>query len=195
MQLFCNNFASRESCSALTDCVVVPCAAAKRCTLSASPATGLVGMKENSFLVDFFGCLGFLPLTTQRYNSGAGVLYGSCSREESGYEKVRLLSELGELTSSLSVEHYTNFHTVGFSRLPPPHDNRGWVQFTGARRRSACVQGETQSQALHERVGRIPRPAVQRMTHARFSLSQPHPRNCGEDHAEPPFSTAIKLRG
>lgn len=37
-----------------------------RCRLSASPATGLVGLQENSFLSDFFGCVGFLPLTTQR---------------------------------------------------------------------------------------------------------------------------------
>ncbi|CAN0188031.1 unnamed protein product [Ectocarpus sp. 4 AP-2014] len=36
----------------------------KRCKLSASPATGLVGMQENAFLSDFFGCVGFLPLTT-----------------------------------------------------------------------------------------------------------------------------------
>ncbi|CAM9144154.1 unnamed protein product [Ectocarpus sp. 8 AP-2014] len=38
-----------------------------RCRLSASPATGLVGMQENSFLSDFFACLGFLPLTTQSH--------------------------------------------------------------------------------------------------------------------------------
>eukprot|EP00752_Nemacystus_decipiens_P005061 g4595.t1 len=37
----------------------------KRCRLSASPATGLVGMQENLFLSDFFGCIGFLPLTTE----------------------------------------------------------------------------------------------------------------------------------
>ncbi|CAN0339839.1 unnamed protein product, partial [Ectocarpus fasciculatus] len=36
-----------------------------RCRLSASPATGLVGMQENVFLCDFFGCLGILPLTTE----------------------------------------------------------------------------------------------------------------------------------
>ncbi|CAM9385332.1 unnamed protein product [Ectocarpus sp. 8 AP-2014] len=36
----------------------------KRCRLSASPAAGLVGMQENAFLSDFFGCVGFLPLTT-----------------------------------------------------------------------------------------------------------------------------------
>ncbi|CAN0350071.1 unnamed protein product [Ectocarpus sp. 12 AP-2014] len=36
----------------------------KRCRLSASPATGLVGMQENAFLSDFFSCVGFLPLTT-----------------------------------------------------------------------------------------------------------------------------------
>ncbi|CAM9966772.1 unnamed protein product [Scytosiphon promiscuus] len=37
----------------------------KRCRLSASPATGLVGMEENFFLSDFFSCVGFLPLTTE----------------------------------------------------------------------------------------------------------------------------------
>ncbi|CAN0095400.1 unnamed protein product, partial [Ectocarpus fasciculatus] len=37
----------------------------KRCRLSASPATGFVGMQENGFLCDFFGCLGILPLTTE----------------------------------------------------------------------------------------------------------------------------------
>ncbi|CAM9686610.1 unnamed protein product, partial [Ectocarpus sp. 12 AP-2014] len=37
----------------------------KRCRLSASPATGLVGMPENGFLCDFFGCFGILPLTTE----------------------------------------------------------------------------------------------------------------------------------
>jgi len=40
-----------------------------RCRLNASPATGLVGMQENGFLSDFFGCVGFLPLTTQRYRT------------------------------------------------------------------------------------------------------------------------------
>ncbi|CAN0073273.1 unnamed protein product [Scytosiphon promiscuus] len=37
----------------------------KRCRLMASPATGLVGMRENVFLSDFFGCMGFLPLSSQ----------------------------------------------------------------------------------------------------------------------------------
>ncbi|CAN0188101.1 unnamed protein product [Scytosiphon promiscuus] len=37
----------------------------KRCRLRASPATGLVGMRENAFLSDFFSCVGFLPLTTE----------------------------------------------------------------------------------------------------------------------------------
>ncbi|CAN0519507.1 unnamed protein product, partial [Ectocarpus sp. 8 AP-2014] len=39
----------------------------KRFRVSASPATGLVGMEENVFLSDFFGCVGFLPLTTQSH--------------------------------------------------------------------------------------------------------------------------------
>ncbi|CAN0124084.1 unnamed protein product [Ectocarpus sp. 6 AP-2014] len=45
----------------------------KRCRLSASPATGLVGMQENAFLSDFFGCVGFLPLTTRSHVRGAMV--------------------------------------------------------------------------------------------------------------------------
>ncbi|CAM9902765.1 unnamed protein product, partial [Laminaria digitata] len=36
-----------------------------RCRLSPSPATGLVGMQENSFLSDYFNCVGFLPFTSQ----------------------------------------------------------------------------------------------------------------------------------
>ena len=35
--------------------------------LSASPATGLTGLQENVYLVDFFGCLGFLSLATKRW--------------------------------------------------------------------------------------------------------------------------------
>ncbi|CAN0152434.1 unnamed protein product [Scytosiphon promiscuus] len=35
-------------------------------TFRASPATGLVGMQENDFLSDFFGCVGFLPLANER---------------------------------------------------------------------------------------------------------------------------------
>lgn len=37
-----------------------------RLRLTASPATGLVGMQENAFLGDFFDCIGFLPLANQR---------------------------------------------------------------------------------------------------------------------------------
>ncbi|CAN0217117.1 unnamed protein product [Scytosiphon promiscuus] len=37
----------------------------KRCSFRASRATGLVGMQENSFLGDFFGCVGLLPLTNE----------------------------------------------------------------------------------------------------------------------------------
>ncbi|CAB1103083.1 unnamed protein product [Ectocarpus sp. CCAP 1310/34] len=41
--------------------------ALKRCKFKASPATGLVGMPENTFLGDFFACVGFVPLTTQSH--------------------------------------------------------------------------------------------------------------------------------
>ncbi|CAM9542929.1 unnamed protein product, partial [Hapterophycus canaliculatus] len=34
-------------------------------TLTASPATGLLGMRENAFISDFFGCVGFLPLVNE----------------------------------------------------------------------------------------------------------------------------------
>ncbi|CAM9691341.1 unnamed protein product, partial [Ectocarpus sp. 6 AP-2014] len=37
----------------------------KRGRLGMSLATGLVGTQENAFLGDFFGCMGFLPLTCQ----------------------------------------------------------------------------------------------------------------------------------
>eukprot|EP00903_Cladosiphon_okamuranus_P014237 g13226.t1 len=43
----------------------------KRVRLSASPATGLVGMEENAFLGWFFDCLGFLPLTDEKLVRGA----------------------------------------------------------------------------------------------------------------------------
>ncbi|CAM9553176.1 unnamed protein product [Scytosiphon promiscuus] len=42
----------------------------KRIRLSPSPATGLVGTKENAFLGSFFSCLGFLPLTHERLIRG-----------------------------------------------------------------------------------------------------------------------------
>ncbi|CAM9651184.1 unnamed protein product, partial [Ectocarpus sp. 4 AP-2014] len=44
-----------------------------RFRLSASPATGLVGMRENAFLGEFFGCVGFLPLTTPSHIRGVMV--------------------------------------------------------------------------------------------------------------------------
>lgn len=34
--------------------------------MSPSLATGFVGMEENAFLKEFFGCLGFLPLASER---------------------------------------------------------------------------------------------------------------------------------
>ncbi|CAM9561018.1 unnamed protein product, partial [Ectocarpus fasciculatus] len=52
-----------SSSGALVACGMLPL---KRFRLSASPAAGLVGMQENACLSDFFGCVGFLPLTTRR---------------------------------------------------------------------------------------------------------------------------------
>ncbi|CAN0493685.1 unnamed protein product, partial [Ectocarpus sp. 12 AP-2014] len=56
----------------------------KRCRLSASPATGLLGMQENGFLRDFFGCLGILPLTTERTvrNAMVAVLTGAVASRQ-----------------------------------------------------------------------------------------------------------------
>lgn len=39
-----------------------------RCRLTASPATGLVGMEENSLLSDYFSCMGFISPTSERYS-------------------------------------------------------------------------------------------------------------------------------
>lgn len=39
--------------------------------LSASSATGLVGMQENDLLSEFFRCMGFLKLTNDRYWVGS----------------------------------------------------------------------------------------------------------------------------
>ncbi|CBJ29982.1 expressed unknown protein [Ectocarpus siliculosus] len=51
-----------SSSGALLACGMLPL----RFRWSASPATGLVGMQENACLSDFFGCIGFMPLTTRR---------------------------------------------------------------------------------------------------------------------------------
>ncbi|CBN75414.1 expressed unknown protein [Ectocarpus siliculosus] len=59
-----------SSSGALLACGMLPL---KRFRLSASPATGLVGMQENTFLSDFFGCVGFLPLTTPSHIRGEMV--------------------------------------------------------------------------------------------------------------------------
>ncbi|CAM9409706.1 unnamed protein product [Ectocarpus sp. 12 AP-2014] len=58
----------------------------KRCRLNASPATGLVGMPENALLSDFFGCIGFLPLTTPSNIHGAMVrmMTRSTAQEQRG---------------------------------------------------------------------------------------------------------------
>ena len=36
-----------------------------RSRLSVSPATGLIGLPENGFLHDFFGCLGFIGIASE----------------------------------------------------------------------------------------------------------------------------------
>lgn len=50
----------------LDNCIPCSCFITKRCRLSASPATGLVGMEENVLLSDFFLCFGILPLASER---------------------------------------------------------------------------------------------------------------------------------
>ncbi|CAM9627765.1 unnamed protein product [Ectocarpus sp. 12 AP-2014] len=69
----------------------------KRFRLSASPATGLVGMQENTFLSDFFGCVGFLPLTTQSHIRETMVRMMAPSTAE---------PELGALHSSFEHHHF-----------------------------------------------------------------------------------------
>ncbi|CAM9112274.1 unnamed protein product [Ectocarpus sp. 13 AM-2016] len=60
--------------------------ALKRFRLGASPATGLVGMQENAFLNDFFGCVGLLPLTTPSHIRGAMVrmMTGPTAQQQRG---------------------------------------------------------------------------------------------------------------
>lgn len=48
-------------------CLVFERSFSLRARLSASPATGLAGLLENELLGDFFGCLGFLSLATERF--------------------------------------------------------------------------------------------------------------------------------
>lgn len=40
-----------------------------RCRLGASPATGLVGIKENALLSAYFDCISFIPLVCQRWGA------------------------------------------------------------------------------------------------------------------------------
>ncbi|CAN0384642.1 unnamed protein product, partial [Scytosiphon promiscuus] len=59
-----------------------------RCRLRASPATGLVGMQENAFLSDFFGCVGFLPLTNERQirETMVKIMMTAYPRQEPGFD-------------------------------------------------------------------------------------------------------------
>ena len=57
----------REKQAPFVSCPIERPAAALRGRFSASPATGLIGLQENGFLGDFFGCLGFLSLASERY--------------------------------------------------------------------------------------------------------------------------------
>lgn len=37
-----------------------------RARLSTSPATGLIGLRENVYIADFFRTIGFVPITSER---------------------------------------------------------------------------------------------------------------------------------
>ncbi|CAM9789924.1 unnamed protein product, partial [Scytosiphon promiscuus] len=54
----------------------------KRSQLSASPATGLVGLQENEFLKDFYECLGFLSLASESTVRSAMVSVMCASAQE-----------------------------------------------------------------------------------------------------------------
>eukprot|EP00752_Nemacystus_decipiens_P002827 g2635.t1 len=64
-------------------CVSVPPKSIPRGQFSASPATGLIGLQENEFLGDFFGCLGFLSLVSESTVRGAivDVMLAGASRQ------------------------------------------------------------------------------------------------------------------
>ncbi|CAN0123755.1 unnamed protein product [Ectocarpus sp. 6 AP-2014] len=78
-----------SSSGALLACGMLPL---KRFRLNASPATGLVGMQENTFLSDFFGCVGFLPLTTPSHIRGEMVrmmtLSTAAHRPDASYDSL-----------------------------------------------------------------------------------------------------------
>eukprot|EP00752_Nemacystus_decipiens_P002826 g2634.t1 len=59
-----------EGWQGMSDICDHPCCSGQ---FSASPATGLIGLQENEFLRDFFGCLGFLSLTSESTVRGAMV--------------------------------------------------------------------------------------------------------------------------
>lgn len=45
--------------------------------LSPSPATGLIGLKENAYIGDFFETMGFLPITSERCVESRQLLFFS----------------------------------------------------------------------------------------------------------------------
>lgn len=53
-----------------------------RCHLSASPATGLVGMEENVLLSEYFTCAGFLSLILPRYSCQRDALCPQMHRKQ-----------------------------------------------------------------------------------------------------------------
>lgn len=73
----------------------IRCSCLLRSRLSASPATGLVGLKESGFLSDFFRCMGFLVLASERL-----VLPPACDhvprRIPTGKPHLFFISRLGE---------------------------------------------------------------------------------------------------
>ncbi|CAM9281330.1 unnamed protein product [Ectocarpus sp. 8 AP-2014] len=79
----------------------------KRFRLSASPATGLVGMEENAFLNDFFGCVGFLPLTTPSDIRGAMVRMMSLSTVQQQLGALRDSPDQGQFGTIFTEDDIT----------------------------------------------------------------------------------------
>jgi len=145
-----------------------------RCRWSASPATGLVGMEENGFLRDFFGCAGFLPLTTQRCR----VQYFSRKLISSCLGSNHLLVCTGK---TLSLRYRAAcMYTFGGNCSSCRHRKSPWTHKLAGVVRSA-------------------RPASHSLVTSsrlyRLTFCQPYPREHGKDHVDPRSPTRTPLRG
>ncbi|CAN0429500.1 unnamed protein product, partial [Hapterophycus canaliculatus] len=88
-----------------------------RCSLRPSPATGLVGLQENTFLSDFFGCVGFLPLTNESEirETMVKIMVSTYPRREPGFD-TDYSGEEGQ-SSALEVRG-TSGNISGMKQLP-----------------------------------------------------------------------------